>query len=237
MQSSSGPSVQAAMRLLLGLSLLSTVAAAAPSVETKKVSDFHEVSVSGGFELTVGQGPAGLRLEGAPDALADVRASVVDGRLVLERKSRAGSWKGRPIIVRATTSLVSRLSASGGCSVTVEAPVAARDLALEVSGGVVLQATGLDLDALRVEASGGVRARLAGKTTRAAFDLSGGVELKAGTLSVSEATIDASGGCRADLLVTTAISGEASGGVQLIVRGHPKSMRIERAGASTVTTL
>jgi hypothetical protein len=146
----------------------------------------------------------------------------------VQRKSQGFPWKRtKPVIVRLTTPALSELSASGGCDITL-APFPNRTLALKLSGGINLEAKGLELDQLTVETSGGVEATLAGQCREASVDLSGGVVLDARALTITSAAVQASGGCQLTLTVLETVGGDANGGVDLVVHGHPRW----RAGVS-----
>ncbi|MDX2008615.1 MAG: DUF2807 domain-containing protein [Myxococcaceae bacterium] len=224
------------MRSLLVLPLLvSSVASAAPTTERREVAAFHAVDLSSGLEVSIGPGAPSLVLEGDAEALWSVTTTVTGGTLSVQRKGQGFPWKRtKPVTVRLTTPALSELSASGGCDITL-APFPNRTLTLKLSGGVTLEAKGLELDQLTVEASGGVEATLAGQCREASVDLSGGVVLDARALTVTSAAVQASGGCQVALTVLETVGGDANGGVDLVVHGHPRSVKVKTSGAATVS--
>ncbi len=227
------------MRTLLAVALLVPVVALAENrTESRKISDFHALDVSGGVKVDLKRGAPALTLEGDADAIAALSVDVKDGVLVVRRDK--AKWKDffsqRAVTVRATTTQLDAVDASGGVEISL-ADVTTRKLHLALSGGVSLKATRVKIETLELSASGGAELTLSGVAHTASFDLSGGVNLDARDLKVASADLDASGGCDVKLFATEAVKGEASGGVSVDVYGNPPVLAVDTSGAATVDRL
>jgi hypothetical protein len=215
--------------------LLSTAALADGTVVLNRpVAEFRAIEIGGGAELTVrkGEGPT-LVLSGLEEDLKAYRTEVREGVLHL---GRTGTQRGRHEAVKVIVTLRSleRLEASGGVAALIEPGAAARTLTLDLSGGVNLKAVGLDLDRLKLVASGGTEATLGGKAAAGKLDLSGGVDLDARTLEFAQLDLEASGGCTIRARATGSVIARATGGVDVKVSGQPAKRRVEASGASAV---
>lgn len=228
--------------LLLGPLLLATSATAAITgsglklTETRKVTDFSEIEVSDGVKLEVKKGAPSLVIEGDDNIVPLYATEVVAGRLRIHRKTNEAIRTRRPLTVRVTMRALERLDASGGVDATIDG-VWARAFAATLSGGVELDAKGLDVDTFELDASGGVNVRADGTAKRARLHASGGVGLKAKALQIGAAELDGSGGCELELTARESITGELSGGVGVTVYGHPPKSRVRTSGGAGVEYL
>jgi hypothetical protein len=201
--------------------------------QAPKLEPFTEVDVSGGLEVTVRKGSPSVVLEGDDNIVAQYEVGVVGERLRIRPRGDVSLRPSRAVKAWVTVPVLKKLEAAGGVDVVVESGVE-KDLSLDLAGGVDFRAASLELAALQVEASGGVKLALAGVADQASFELTGGVEMDAAHLSVQTVKLEASGGCDLDLTATQAISGEASGGVDVTVRGNPPKSRLQSSGGTSV---
>jgi hypothetical protein len=161
-----------------------------------------------------------------------IKTRVKDGILQLDREGDLHPT--RPIRLTVVTPTLERIGASGGVIMNVQASATKR-FTVHGSGGAKIDLRGVDAEQLDVDLSGGVVAKLAGKARSARLELSGGVNLDAPALDVDTAKIDATGGVDAKLAVSKAITGGASGGVSVRIKGRP-SVDVNTTGASAVRT-
>jgi hypothetical protein len=227
----------ASRTLALCLLASSAVQAAPTTVLNRPVGPFKRIQAAGGAELTIRKGSQPtLVLSGEEEVLKAYRTEVLDGVLHLE-PTRMLRGHQRPVKIVVTTEALESLDASGGVEVTLEAGVTSRTFAVSLSGGVHLHAPSLDLDALKLEASGGVEAVLAGGAASAVIELSGGVDLDTRGLRLAQLDLDASGGCTAKVQATESLVARASGGVEVVVTGQPSKRKVKTSGGADVTFL
>jgi hypothetical protein len=201
--------------------------------ESRKIADFTQIEVGGGVTLEVKKGPTSLTIEGDDNIVPLYSTEVREGRLTIRHKGTESISSSRRLLVKVTTPQLERLDASGGVDVTLE-NVAAPKFAVDLSGGVELNALSLDLESLNLEASGGVNVAMSGKARAAKMNLSGGVGIKAKDLQIAQVVLEASGGCNVDLTAKESVTGEASGGVDLKVHGNPPKSRVHTSGGADV---
>lgn len=140
------------------------------------------------------------------------------------------------VSIAVTTQSLDKLQASGGVRVTLESGLG-RTLAVEASGSVVVTAKRLELDTLKLDASGGTRLDLAGHVAEVQADLSGGVDLDASKLVAARIVLDAKGSCTVRLCAKESVTGSVSGGVAVEVHGHPHRALVRTSGRSQVEHL
>lgn len=224
-----------AATLLLSTSACAGVHGSGTIVRSQKsdLPAFTAIDLGGGLEATVRQGAPGLVLEG-DDNIVRLYEVTVDGEVLkVHPKNGVLLSPSRPVTALITLPVLRKVDASGGVDVLVESGVE-KELALDLSGGVDFKAGALALAALKLEASGGVKVELSGAAEAADLDLSGGVKLDAQALAAKTVTLDASGGCNVDVTATQAISGEVSGGVDIVVRGNPPKSRLTGSGGTSI---
>jgi Putative auto-transporter adhesin, head GIN domain len=204
--------------------------------ESRKISDFHEIAVGGGAKLTIKKGAPSLTISGDENILPLMRTEVQNGRLVIEQTE----WNLRPtrqVLVVVTVQSLDVLDASGGVDVIFEGGASESKLKVSLSGGVEFIARGLAVNSLRLDASGGVNARLSGTAKSFVLDLSGGVEVEAKSLEAANVVVDASGGCTVKVRATESIKADGSGGVAIGVAGNPPKRTVHTSGGADVSSL
>lgn len=203
--------------------------------EARKIAAFSKIDVSDGVRLEVSRSSAGasISVEGDDNIVPLYVTEVVGDELRIHRATKEWLRPRVPVVVKVSTPTLTALEASGGVEVVLG--VAGPSLALELSGGVELEAKGLELDALSIDASGGAELALSGHVRKARVELSGGVSMKSGQLEVGDLTLDASGGCDVDVGVKESIVAEASGGVGITVHGRPAKSKVHTSAGADVT--
>lgn len=224
-----------AVSLLVSTSACAGVHGSGTIVRSQKsdLPAFTALELGGGLEATVRQGAPGLVLEGDDNILNQYEVAV-DGEVLKVRPRDGVSLQpSRKVTALITLPSLRRVEASGGVDVLVESGVE-KELSLDLSGGVELKAGGLALSVLKLQASGGVKVELSGAADAADLSLSGGVRIDAPALAAKTVALDASGGCNVDVRATEAITGEASGGVVILVRGNPPKSRLQGSGGTSI---
>jgi hypothetical protein len=220
---------------LLSLPLVSSPANAEES-ETRALTGFNAVEVSGGIELALRQGDV-FRVEVVADGdLDEIVTEVHGGKLEIRRQRPPGffNWWGSGGSVSVTLPALVALTASGGSEVRTEGTFSSDGLSIVASGGSDL---GLDVAAatLEVTASGGSDLRLSGTAGSARVQSSGGSDLNASALTVGDADVRSSGGSDISIAVRDKIVGSASGGSDIHYTGQPATVDINSSGGSDVT--
>jgi hypothetical protein len=219
---------------------LSTVAALALTVfgvegngnvkeESRTVAgEFHGIAVSGGIMAiaTLGE-KASVKIEADENLLSLVETQVKDGVLVIRPKESVRPSK--PIKATIVAPKIDSAAASGGSRVTTMASPGQR-FAAHASGGADVIAEGLAVDEAVAEASGGATAKLMGKAKKLVAQSSGGAKVQAFDLPVEVAQADSSGGARVELAASREVSGHASGGASIHLKGEPGKSLVKTSG-------
>ncbi len=184
-----------------------------PRSEQRPVETFDQVQISGGLNATVVVGPpASLTLTADDNLLPMITSRVDHGQLQLRTTQSISSVT--PINIQVTVPSLTTLDVSGGVSVT---------------------ATGINVRAFALHASGGSSVTIGGRAPDFAATLSGGVQLQADGLVAERVRIDGSGGVRASVFASQQLDGAMTGGAMLEVHGNPGVRRVSAAGAAMVT--
>jgi hypothetical protein len=135
---------------------------------------------------------------------------------------------------RAAVSLpvLEAVEASGGSAVTVSA-ASAKDVEITLSGGARVTGS-LKADAVRVGATGGGGAELAGGSRRLDLRGSGGAWFRLFAMQADEARVEISGGAWAEVAPARLLSVRASGGSHVTYRGSPRMDRQDLSGGAWV---
>ncbi|GMU63353.1 MAG: hypothetical protein AMXMBFR34_51160 [Myxococcaceae bacterium] len=226
--------------LLLTTLLLSSTACAQihgsgtiVQVRADALPGFNQVDLAGGLDAIIRHGAPGVVLEGDDNIVAQYEVKVEGELLRIHPKAGVSLTPSREVKAFISLPDLRKVVASGGVDARVENGVSS-SLALELSGGVELEARHVKLAVLQVQASGGVQVELSGAAESVDLRLSGGVDFDAEHLTAQTVLVDASGGCEVDVVATESITGKASGGVDLTVRGNPPKSRVEGAGGASI---
>jgi putative autotransporter adhesin-like protein len=192
--------VVAALLLLTGCSVVN--GSGQTKSETRTVSGFTGIELSGIGEVTIEQGDAeSLTIEADDNVLPVLTSKVDDSVLRLGRKQRTRVNTRNPIRYRVTVTDLDRIELSGSGSVVGE---------------------GLRLDALRVEISGSGTMRLAGSADEQQLEVSGSGRYDAAGLASRSVDVEISGSGKATVTVTEQLRVDISGSGTVTYTGDPK---------------
>jgi hypothetical protein len=205
------------------------------SSRTFDVNDFESVEARSSIDVEIKQGSYfSVIVEGRSSDLDEVRAEVVDNKLILKRRSGV-SWSFRNRELRATIVMptLKGIYLSGASDGYLNSFNNIRDLSIDLSGASDLRGEFNNADNVKLKASGASDAILKGTANRISVHLSGSSDLKAYDLSVVDARIQASGASDSRLTVTGTLEANASGASDINYRGTPR-VRTQTSGASDV---
>ncbi len=181
--------------------------------ETRSVSDFSAVSVTGGLNLVVAVGPSTQVQVIGPSNIVPLVQTSVAGSELLVTVSAPGFTSARPVTVRVSAPRIGAVSLDGGATGTMESE--SDVLAVSVTGGSVLRAIGT-VRQLSVTGLGGADAQL-------------------GDLASETASVALAGGARTTLRVAKQLTGTADGGSTITLVVQPTAQSVTTTGGSTVT--
>ncbi len=169
--------------------------------ETRQVSGFTGIELSGNGEVTIEQGDTeSLTIEADDNVLPVLTSEVEDSVLRLGTKPRTTVQTRSPIRYRVTLEDLTSVALSGSGSVS---------------------ATNVRVDTLQVNISGSGTVNLAGSADQQELDVSGSGRYEAADLSSRSATIEISGSGRATVAVSDQLRVEISGSGTVTYSGDP----------------
>lgn len=202
-------------------------------IQTRDLSGFAGIAVSGGIDLELQQGDDFL-VEVTGANADDVITEVKDGTLVIHRQGRKslfGWWPGSSATVRLP--VLESLAASGGSDVDAADQFHGDRLDVVASGGSDVEIT-VAVTSLNIEASGGSDFDLSGTADTAVLRASGGSDLNGRSFRAREVQLHTSGGSDSVFGVDERLSGDASGGSDVTYIGNPGTVEVDTSAGSDV---
>jgi len=212
--------------------------------QTRAVSGFDAVSVSGPGELTVSQGSEeSLVIEADENLLPLIESKVSGGHLWIgPRHVNVRPTKGIRYELKLknlnalalsgsihadlgrikTENLTLRVSGSGAIEV---GPLEVKDLSAQTSGSGRVEVTQLEATQLSVHISGSGRTEMAGSVERQEIRISGSGRYDASELRSNQAIADISGSGRATIKVKDTLKAKTSGSGGVKYYGSPQVTR------------
>jgi Putative auto-transporter adhesin, head GIN domain len=204
--------------------------------QTRPISGFHGIDISGGIDLYLSNGPESVAISASSTSVRDhIKTEVENGILhvYMEKNWYHGIGSGH---MKAYVSLpeLKTLVASGGSDVFLQNQITAGDLQVRLSGGSDLKGK-LNANRLAITQSGGSDVNLSGIVQNLQVDASGGSDLNGYELVTDYASLNASGGSESHLTVNKELRIIASGGSDVTYKGAATVREIKSSGSSSVT--
>jgi hypothetical protein len=197
----------------LNLSFVRTRGNGNVQTETRDLSGFKAVDVSGVFQVEiVAQKNFGVQVEADENLLQYIETEVRDGVLEISTSKR--------------------IKSSNGLKVRISAP----DIEdLQVSGVAKISVVNLKNSLFRLETSGASKVNLSGETDKLVIDVSGASNIDAENLRSRAANVDASGASKVSVFATDSLRSEASGASRVTYTGGATDVVKNANGASSVS--
>lgn len=184
----------------------------AMKTETRDVSGFTAIDVSGAFEVEiVAQKDFSVEVE-ADDNLLELIKTEVDGD-TLKIKTEKSIKSSGPLRIRISAPNIESLDLSGASKVNI---------------------INLNNDSLSLDSSGASKIKLEGTTKTFDVEMSGASKLDAENLKAENVSVDSSGASSAYVYVTNELKVDLSGATNVTYSGSPKSVHKKASGASSV---
>jgi len=225
--------ISCALAILISLAVFSQ---SGENKETRSVSGFHGVHVSGGIDLYISNGVESVSVIAAN---ANIRnhmvTEVINGIMLIHLEE---NWKpdlSKPgMKAYVTVSSLDDLDASGGGDIFITHEITTTKLTVRLSGGGNLEGK-LKADNLIIRQSGGSNVKLSGNVSNLDVSASGGGNLEGYDLVTDFAVINASGGSNSEITVNKELRVMASGGSDVYYKGNASVKEIKSSGGGSVT--
>src|SRR5688572_5582989 len=181
--------------------------------ETRDVSGFHGVDVSGVFDVEiVAQKEFSVQVEADDNLLEYIKTEVDDGILEISTSRKIKS--SEMLKVRIGAPDIDNLSTSGVAKISL---------------------VDLKNEGLKVDSSGASKMTLAGETDKLMIDVSGAAKIDAEGLRSRAASVDSSGASKISVFATDSVRVKASGASKITYTGGATDVVSKTSGAGSVT--
>lgn len=204
--------------------------------ETRDITGFTGIDVSGGINLDIRIGDEFLvevdSDEDVEDIITELRGDTLHLRVDRDDWGDWGTYDDYNALI--VMPAFTELEASGGSDIRVIGTVTGDEFELSASGGSDIEidmAVG-DLD---VSISGGTDVELSGTADSATVRSSGGSDLDARELEVKNAELRASGGADLSVTVVETLDARASGAADITYYGDPEVLDSDESGGSDIS--
>jgi hypothetical protein len=197
--------------LLAGCSRIGVIGDGVIKTESRPISEFSKVEVTGGYEVEWTTGKPALTISAAENLLPLINTVVSGDTLKIDATENFNTSKSIKIVVS---------------SPTLEA--------VELTGGNTLTASQLSGPGLKLESTGASKINLSGSVTNLNATLTGASRLKAKSLPAENCTLSLVGASEADVTVSGALKVSVTGASSVTYSGNPKTVDKEATGASSI---
>ena len=203
-----------------------------PGTETRKVTDFTKLDVSGGFKIVLKQDSSLTLSITADDNLLKYVKTNVDGN-VLHIYTKKNMCNSGPMIVNVGVRNLEELKGTGAIEVTGDGKLVTKDIAFKLAGASKVT---LDLNAANVttEGSGATELYLTGQASSHHIDMSGVGKVHAYDFVVGDYSIETSGAGECQINVLHSLDVHSSGASDVKYKGNPSSINNDKSGASSL---
>ncbi|MFD2513965.1 head GIN domain-containing protein [Pontibacter locisalis] len=202
--------------------------------QTRKVSGFEGVDVSGGFYVEIVQGSnEGLKLEAEENLLDNIKTEVKNGVLHIYNDKSLSSTKGMKAYI--TVKELNKIDISGGVKVVGKSTFRTNTMNIDMSGGSKV-ALAVEAKQLRADMSGASKVELAGKADDVSLEMSGASNVDASELEAKNVKVGASGASKVKVFAKDTLAIDASGASAIYYKGTP-SITAETSAAAKVARL
>lgn len=208
------------------------------NVESRTITDFSAIEVSGSISLYLSQGNEyGIAISaGEQKNNSRIKTEVKNG--VLKISVDGGLWNGmgwanRKLKAYVSFKTLNELTVSGASFVTSNGLITADALKIEVSGASEIKAS-LNVKQLDLDISGASVAKLSGSADNASIDASGATKVSSYEMAINSCNAAASGASSIRITANKELNASASGGANIYYKGAASVVNINSSRGADV---
>ncbi|WP_439880872.1 head GIN domain-containing protein [Pontibacter sp. MBLB2868] len=202
--------------------------------QTRNVSGFKGIDVSGGFTVEITQGNTeSVRIEAEENLLDNIKTQVRDGVLHIYNDHGVTTSKGMKAYI--TIKELNKVDISGGVKVLGRSTFKTNTMNLDMSGGSKVTLA-IDARQVRADMSGASKVELSGKADELTMEMSGASNVDASELEAKNVKVGASGASKVKVYAKESLSIAASGASAVYYKGTP-SITSETSAAARISRL
>jgi Putative auto-transporter adhesin, head GIN domain len=210
--------------------------AALAATKTYDTGAFEKVSVAAGVSVDITVGPTrSVVAETKADKFDDLRIEAKDNVLRIDRP--ASSWMSLghhpDYHVHVVTPALHALDVSSGSD--VKAKGAEGDFTATVSSGSDVEISQVKGGKVKVSSSSGSDLDIAGSCVSLEAEASSGSDLDAGDLKCESVSLHASSGSDMSVAASKSVTGQASSGSDIRVKGKPATVQVDTSSGAGVS--
>jgi len=223
--------------LFIGLFLVGLISVMAQT--NRNVSNFHELSVSGPFDVEVTQGNTeSLQIEANSKFLDHIVTEVINNELRIYMKK--GTWQNwgshsRNPKIYLNFKILTHISASASAEIDGDKTIKAENIKLEASSSGDIHLDDLQASEVECNVSSGSDIDIVGKANFLSASASSGADLDADKFKVKKCKAAASSGADMSLNVSQDLDAVASSGADIDYRGNPQKIRVNSTSGADIT--
>ena len=200
--------------------------------ETRKVTTFDGIEVSGAFEIILKQGATEeVTVEADANLLPLIHTDVVGSTLKIETRKPINHVTVMKVYI--TVKDLKQIDVSGAVDVKTDGRITVSELSFESSGASESKME-LAVQKLKLDCSGASKLRFSGSATEVSMDLSGASDIFAYDLLAENYDLDISGAGNAQINVSKKIRAEISGAGSVKYKGSPSDVDQSVSGAGSI---
>ncbi|MDP1622024.1 MAG: head GIN domain-containing protein [Bacteroidales bacterium] len=200
--------------------------------ETRKVTAFDGIEVSGAFDIILKQGAVEeVTVEADANLLPVIRTDVVGGILRIETKKPVRKVTVMKVYV--TVKDLKIIDVSGAVDIDTDGMLAVPELRIEASGASDSKLN-IEVQNLKLDCSGASKMKFSGSAVNVKMDLSGASDIFGYDLLAESYDIDISGAGNAQINVSKRIRAGISGAGSVKYKGSPSEIDQHVSGAGSI---
>ncbi len=204
--------------------------------ETRIVSGFERVDVSGGGSMEIIQdGTEALTVETDDNVMQHITSEVRGGTLYLGLDSSQGSFLPSKLHFSLHVKNLTGITTSGAWDVT-SASIQTGTLNIDISGSGKVIINALTADKLDTTVSGSGELDLTGEAKQQSIDISGSGKYLAGDLNTQDSTVRISGSGNVTVWASETLAAHISGSGDVSYYGSPQ-VSFEQSGSGNIHSL
>jgi hypothetical protein len=203
------------------------------ATESRAIGNATEVVLSDVGDLTIEQGPPGLRVTADDNLLPCIESKTEGRKLTIRTRSRTTVSAKTPISYVLSVPSLDAVTISGVGNVAAKGLKADR-LAVKLSGAGKVRLDGLSCQSLVLTVSGAGGAKLSGSAEAVKLSLSGAGDIDAGGLKAKAAEVRVSGAGSAVVWAENELKARVSGAGGIKYKGNPAQLEQKVSGAGHI---
>jgi hypothetical protein len=207
------------------------------NAQTRNVSGFHAIKISGGIDLYLTQGNEAVAVSASDvDVRNRIKTEVENGvlKIYLDREGFHWNWSNLHLKAYISFNTLDNLEASGGSDVFIESAIKSDKLNVHLSGGSDMKAQ-VNINTLTIVQSGGSDINISGSVSNLSIDASGGSDFHGYDLASDYCNITTSGGSDMRVRANKELNVTASGGSDVYYKGDAVIKKMRTSGSSVIS--